>query len=77
MESETRGSRFVFLAFSEPSPVQTRTRSLSWPAQAGDALCLRAYELYEARGKEDGHELEDWLAAEEEITEKKVRTAAA
>jgi hypothetical protein len=38
---------------------------------------LRAYELYEARGREDGHELEDWLRAEEEITQKKVRTIAA
>jgi hypothetical protein len=26
----------------------------------------RAYELYEARGREDGHEFDDWLQAEEE-----------
>jgi hypothetical protein len=38
---------------------------------------LRAYELYEARGRQDGHEVEDWLRAEEEITEKKARTIAA
>ena len=37
----------------------------------------RAYELYEARGQEDGHELEDWLRAKEEITIKKFRTATA
>jgi hypothetical protein len=37
---------------------------------------LRAYQLYEARGREDGHELEDWLRAEEEIASKKTRTAA-
>ena len=36
----------------------------------------RAYELYEERGREDGHEKEDWLRAEEEITSKKTRTAA-
>ena len=36
----------------------------------------RAQELYEARGREDGHELDDWLRAEAEITQKKVRTAA-
>src|SRR6266478_6453761 len=42
-----------------------------------DQIRLRAYELYEARGREDGHELEDWLRAKEEIREKKVRTAAA
>ena len=28
---------------------------------------LRAYELYEIRGREDGHDLEDWLRAEAEI----------
>ena len=38
---------------------------------------LRAYEFYEARGREDGHDLEDWLPAVEEITEKKVRPIAA
>ena len=38
---------------------------------------LRAYELYQARGGKYGHEVEDWLRAEEEITSKKVRVAAA
>jgi Protein of unknown function (DUF2934) len=28
----------------------------------------RAYEIYEARGCEDGHAVEDWLAAEQELT---------
>ena len=41
-----------------------------------DQIRLRAYELYEARGREDGHELEDWFRAKEEITSKKVKTAA-
>jgi Protein of unknown function (DUF2934) len=38
---------------------------------------LRAYELYEARGRKDGHELDDWLRAEKDITSKKFRTATA
>jgi Protein of unknown function (DUF2934) len=38
---------------------------------------LRAQELYEARGREDGHELDDWLRAEKDITSKKFRTATA
>jgi hypothetical protein len=38
---------------------------------------LRAYQLYEARGRKDGHELEDWFRAKEEITIKKFRTATA
>jgi hypothetical protein len=36
-----------------------------------------AYELYEQRGREDGHDLDDWLRAEEAITGTKVRAAAA
>jgi hypothetical protein len=42
-----------------------------------DQIRLRAYELYEARGQEDGHEQEDWFRAKEEITIKKFRTATA
>jgi Protein of unknown function (DUF2934) len=38
---------------------------------------LRAYQLYEARGRKDGHDRDDWLRAEEEITQKKVRAVAA
>ena len=38
---------------------------------------LRAYQLYEARGRNDGHDLDDWLRAEEEITQKKAGTIAA
>jgi hypothetical protein len=33
-----------------------------------EQIRLRAHELYVARGREDGHELEDWLRAEDEIT---------
>jgi len=31
----------------------------------------RAYELYEARGRENGHEVEDWLQAEAEVGTKR------
>ncbi len=27
-----------------------------------------AYQFYEARGRQDGQDVEDWLAAEEELT---------
>jgi hypothetical protein len=36
----------------------------------------RAFELYQERGREEGHELDDWLRAEEEITSGKIRIAA-
>jgi hypothetical protein len=38
---------------------------------------LRAYQLYEKRGREDGRELEDWFRAKEELAIKKFRTATA
>ena len=40
------------------------------PRQLEQEIGLRAYELYEARGREEGHELDDWLRAEEEVTKK-------
>ncbi len=47
------------------------------PEELERQIRQRAYELYQERGREDGNELEDWLRAEEEITSKKIRTAAA
>jgi hypothetical protein len=34
-----------------------------------EEIALRAYEIYLKRGGENGGELEDWLAAEKELTE--------
>jgi len=42
-----------------------------------DRMRQRAYEPYETRGREDGHDIEDWLRAEEEVSQKKVRPIAA
>jgi Protein of unknown function (DUF2934) len=42
-----------------------------------EQIRTRAYELYEARGREEGHDLEDWLEAEGEITGTAKKTAAA
>ncbi|MCI0408646.1 MAG: DUF2934 domain-containing protein [Acidobacteria bacterium] len=32
-----------------------------------ELIARRAYELYEGRGGEDGHECEDWLEAEKQL----------
>ncbi len=32
-----------------------------------DAIAHRAYELFEARGYQNGHDLEDWFRAESEL----------
>jgi hypothetical protein len=41
-----------------------------------EQIRLRAYALYEERGRDDGHDLDDWLRAETELTAKAVGTAA-
>ena len=47
------------------------------PQELEHQIRSRAYELFEARGRGDGHDIEDWLQAETELTEKKVRPIAA
>ena len=49
----------------------------SEPQQLEHEIRLRAQELYEEGGREDGHALDDWLRAEAEIMQKKARTIAA
>ena len=62
MQSQTKkASQFGRTAAEESSEEQIRRR---------------AYELYEARGRGDGHDMEDWLEAEAEITRRTERAAA-
>ena len=42
-----------------------------------EQVCRRAYELYESRGREDGHDIEDWLRAESEIAQQQSKSLAA
>lgn len=42
-----------------------------------EQVCRLAYELYEARGRGDGHDLEDWLRAEAEIARRQSKSLAA
>ena len=47
------------------------------PQQVEEVIRRRAYELYEARGCEHGHDFDDWLHAEEEVIQSKSRGMAA
>ena len=40
------------------------------PQDMTDQVRARAYELYELRGREDGHDLDDWLLAESQLIQK-------
>jgi Protein of unknown function (DUF2934) len=37
-------------------------------APSREQIELRAYQIYVERGRVDGHDLADWLAAEEQLT---------
>lgn len=47
------------------------------PQNTEEAIRSRAYELYEQRGHDDGHDIDDWLRAEEEVRQRKIRSTAA
>jgi len=38
-----------------------------------DQIRARAYQLYEQRGRENGHDVDDWLEAESERARKETR----
>jgi hypothetical protein len=50
-----------------PVPVTPMAQNRN-AADMEDRIRQRAYEIYEARGRQDGRADEDWLIAEEEIT---------
>ena len=62
---------------NENPPKKSPATVTSEPQELEHQIRLRAQELYEARGREDGHELDDWLRAEGEIMQKKAGTIAA
>ena len=56
---------------------KTRTIAGTKPQNPEEQIRQSAFALYEARGRQDGHDLDDWLRAEKEITEQKTRITAA
>jgi hypothetical protein len=54
-----------------------RKRIATTDPNTNEEIRQRAYELFEARGGQDGYELEDWLRAEAEITNIKGHAIAA
>jgi hypothetical protein len=62
---------------NENPPKKSPATVTSEPQELEHEIRLRAQELYEARGRKDGHALDDWLRAEAEIMQKKAGTIAA
>lgn len=52
------------------SPPHDEDRSITPPK---DEIAMRAHELYVERGASDGHDLRDWLDAEQQLAREKRR----
>jgi hypothetical protein len=65
MAAQTRDARST-----EDSPrsshVPQRSNEIAG-APPADAVAVRAYELFEERGRQSGHDVDDWLRAEHEL----------
>ena len=59
-------------------PVNETPMEMNRPSESRDeTIARRAYELYCARGCEDGHDVDDWLSAEREVRVEASATTAA
>lgn len=62
---------------NEPITLETTAHPIHASNELQEQIRLRAYELYEQRGGEDGRELDDWLQAEAEVTQSMTKAIAA
>jgi len=60
-----------------PTPRKTINTTIKSSSDLQEQIRHRAYELYEQRGRDDGHALDDWLQAESEVTQEIAKTVAA
>jgi hypothetical protein len=52
---------------AEPG-AEAQEQDRSWHSTREENIRHRAYEIYLERGREPGHDVEDWLQAERELT---------
>ena len=55
-----------------PAPLQPTNRTIKPSSELQEKIRRRAYELYEQRGRTDGHNIDDWVQAETEMETKTV-----
>jgi hypothetical protein len=50
-------------------PIKTDLQKADGGGELQDQIRARAYQLYEQRGRDDGHDLDDWLHAQAELSQ--------
>jgi Protein of unknown function (DUF2934) len=63
-------------AIATATPPQTSTQLTRSTPDVQEQVRLHAYELYEQRENDSGHELDDWLQAEAEVLQQNGKTVA-
>ena len=54
---------------AKAEPISTSERLIELPNGLWDRISLKAYELWEQRGRQEGNAMRDWLDAEEIVME--------
>ena len=65
-ETTRRTTSMQTAATASPIAPET-TKTLATDSDVQERISFRAYELYQERGEKHGHDIEDWLQAEQEI----------
>ncbi len=60
-----------------PIPLPTPQEAAEARTELEEQIRRRAYELYEQRGRVDGYALDDWLQAEAEVSDIRIKMGAA
>jgi hypothetical protein len=60
-----------------PTRLATANQITGLTNDVQEQIRRRAYEFYQERGREDGHDLADWLQAESEVTRPRSKARAA
>jgi len=51
------------------APIKADLQETASGGELQDQIRARAFQLYEQRGSDDGHDLDDWLQAEAELSQ--------
>jgi hypothetical protein len=52
-----------------PVPIETELPKPDSGGELQNQIRARAFQLYEQRGRDEGHDLDDWLQAEAELSQ--------
>lgn len=67
----------IMKSTSKAIPIDAAEQESGITGEIEEKIRVRAYQLYEQRGRADGHDLEDWLRAKAEAESANTRAESA